>query len=90
MAVKAVPEGWHTVTPRLFVYDAAKLVVFLQHAFGASGNFPNRWAIGNPNRRFDYNGRRGGCARGDANIPLSLSRRYRYGPRGERSKRARP
>ena len=37
MAVKAVPEGWHTVTPRLFVNDAAKLVDFLKHAFGASG-----------------------------------------------------
>jgi PhnB protein len=39
MAVKAVPEGWHTVTPRLFVTDAAKLVDFLKHAFGASGTF---------------------------------------------------
>jgi PhnB protein len=39
MAVKAVPEGWHTVTPRLFVSDAAKLVDFLKHAFGASGTF---------------------------------------------------
>jgi PhnB protein len=39
MAVKAVPEGWHTITPRLFVQDAAKLVDFLRHAFGASGNF---------------------------------------------------
>ena len=39
MAVKAVPEGWHTVTPRLFVHDAAKLVDFLKHAFGATGTF---------------------------------------------------
>jgi len=39
MAVKAVPEGWHTVTPRLFVNDAAKFVDFLKHAFGASGTF---------------------------------------------------
>jgi PhnB protein len=37
MAVKAVPEGWHTVTPRLFVHDAAKLVDFLKQAFGGSG-----------------------------------------------------
>jgi uncharacterized glyoxalase superfamily protein PhnB len=37
MAVKAVPEGWHSVTPRLFAADAAKLVDFLKHAFGASG-----------------------------------------------------
>lgn len=41
MAVKAVPEGWHTVTPRLFVTDAAKLVDFLKHAFAASGEFRN-------------------------------------------------
>jgi PhnB protein len=39
MAVNAVPEGWHTVTPRLFVNDAAKLVELLKHAFGASGTF---------------------------------------------------
>jgi PhnB protein len=39
MAVKAVPRGWHTVTPRLFTADVAKLVDFLQHAFGASGSF---------------------------------------------------
>src|ERR1700733_12852966 len=39
MAVKAVPEGYHTVTPRLFVKDAAKLIDFLKHAFGASGTF---------------------------------------------------
>ncbi len=41
MPVKAVPAGWHTVTPRLFVPDAAKLVDFLKHAFGASGDFRN-------------------------------------------------
>ena len=41
MAVKAVPEGWHTVTPRLLVEDAAKLVAFLKHAFGATGAFRN-------------------------------------------------
>ena len=45
MAVKAVPpvppvpKGWHTVTPRLFVADAPKMVDFLVHAFGASGEF---------------------------------------------------
>lgn len=39
MAVKAVPEGWHTVTPRLFAKDPAKLVDFLKHAFGATGAF---------------------------------------------------
>ena len=39
MAARAVPAGWHTVTPRLFTRDAAKLVDFLRHAFGASGTF---------------------------------------------------
>ena len=39
MAVKAVPEGWHTVTPRLFVSEPAKLVEFLKHAFGATGSY---------------------------------------------------
>jgi PhnB protein len=39
MAVKPIPEGWHSVTPRLFVYGAAKLVEFLTHAFGATGSF---------------------------------------------------
>jgi hypothetical protein len=33
MTVKTVPEGWHTVTPRLFVAGAAKLVDFLTYAF---------------------------------------------------------
>ena len=39
MAVKAIPQGWHTVTPRLFFKDAVRLVEFLKHAFGASGTF---------------------------------------------------
>ena len=41
MTVKAVPEGWHAVTPRLFVAGAAKLVSFLKHTFGATGSFRN-------------------------------------------------
>ena len=39
MAIKAVPDGWHTVTPRLFMPDAAKLVDFLKHAFEGGGSF---------------------------------------------------
>jgi PhnB protein len=39
MTVKPIPEGWHTVTPRLFVRDAARQVEFLRHAFGATGNY---------------------------------------------------
>ena len=34
-----IPEGWHSITPRLVVRDAAKLVQFLKDAFGASGDF---------------------------------------------------
>jgi hypothetical protein len=36
---KSLPEGWHSVTPRLVVHDPAKLVRFLKHAFGATGDF---------------------------------------------------
>jgi len=36
---KAIPEGWHSVTPRLVVHDAALLVEFLKQAFGATGDF---------------------------------------------------
>ena len=35
MAVKPVPEGYHSITPRLFVPDADALVEFLKRAFGA-------------------------------------------------------
>jgi PhnB protein len=41
MAVNPVPEGWHSVTPRLFAQDAARLIDLLKHAFGASGTFRN-------------------------------------------------
>ncbi len=33
-----MPEGWHTLTPRLFVDDPAAMVSFLQRAFGATGD----------------------------------------------------
>ncbi|HEY6420802.1 MAG TPA: VOC family protein [Candidatus Binataceae bacterium] len=35
MAVKAVPDGYHTVTPFLNVKGTAKLIDFLKSAFGA-------------------------------------------------------
>ena len=35
MAVKAVPEGYHTVTPYLVVDDADTLLKFVKDAFGA-------------------------------------------------------
>ena len=35
MAVKPIPEGYHSITPRLFVPDADELVEFLKRAFAA-------------------------------------------------------
>ena len=35
MAVKPVPDGFHTVVPYLLVPDATKLLDFVQRAFGA-------------------------------------------------------
>jgi PhnB protein len=35
MAVRPVPEGYHTVTPHLIVDDAEKLLEFVERAFGA-------------------------------------------------------
>jgi PhnB protein len=35
MAAKPVPDGYHTVTPYLTVRNAAKVIEFLQQAFGA-------------------------------------------------------
>jgi len=35
MAVKPIPEGYHTVTPYLSVEGADRLLEFLQRAFGA-------------------------------------------------------
>ncbi len=34
MAVKAIPDGYHTVTPHLVVRGAAKQIDFLKQAFG--------------------------------------------------------
>jgi uncharacterized glyoxalase superfamily protein PhnB len=50
---KSIPEGWHSVTPRLVVRDPAKLVQFLRDAFGATGDFqtsaPSVMRIGDSN-----------------------------------------
>jgi uncharacterized glyoxalase superfamily protein PhnB len=35
---KSIPEGWHSITPRLVAEDPAALVEFLQRAFGATGD----------------------------------------------------
>jgi uncharacterized glyoxalase superfamily protein PhnB len=45
-----IPDGWHSVTPRLVAHDPARLVRFLQDAFGARGEFnqsaPSQMRIG--------------------------------------------
>jgi PhnB protein len=33
------PAGWHTVTPRIVVHDAQRLVEFLRRVFGAIGDY---------------------------------------------------
>ena len=35
MAVKPIPDGYHSITPYLVVNDAAKVIEFLKQAFGA-------------------------------------------------------
>jgi PhnB protein len=46
----AVPAGWHSVTPRIVVEDAAGLVAFLKRVFNATGqhqdNGPSQIMIG--------------------------------------------
>jgi uncharacterized glyoxalase superfamily protein PhnB len=34
-----MPEGWHTITPRIFADDAEKLVAFLAEVFDATGEY---------------------------------------------------
>lgn len=33
-----IPDGWHSVTPRIVVDDVPKLITFLKHVFGATGD----------------------------------------------------
>ena len=38
-----LPDGWHTVTPRIVADDAERLVEFLKRVFGATGTYsPDR------------------------------------------------
>ena len=39
MAVKAIPQGYHTVTPYLIVHGAEKQIAFLKQAFDAKEAF---------------------------------------------------
>jgi len=34
----AIPDGWHSITPRLVADDAARMVEFLKYAFDATGD----------------------------------------------------
>jgi PhnB protein len=36
-----IPDGFHTITPRLVADDVAALVAFLKKAFGATGKVPD-------------------------------------------------
>jgi hypothetical protein len=36
---RSIPDGWHTVTPRIVAQDARRLVEFLMHVFGATEEF---------------------------------------------------
>ena len=36
---RSIPDGRHSLTPRLAVDDPQRLVAFLKHAFGAAGEF---------------------------------------------------
>jgi PhnB protein len=33
------PDGWHTVTPRIFVPDPVNLIAFVKHVFRARGDY---------------------------------------------------
>jgi uncharacterized glyoxalase superfamily protein PhnB len=45
-----VPEGWHSVTPRIFVNDPEGLADFLRYVFNATGEYrtdrPTQMTIG--------------------------------------------
>lgn len=63
MAAKAIPDGYHTVTPYLIVKGAARAIEFYKKAFGATESF-----------RFEIGGGRLGHAElkiGDSTIMLA-------------------
>ncbi len=41
-AVKAIPYGWHSITPRLVVHNPRQLVEFLKAAFDATGDYESK------------------------------------------------
>ncbi len=46
MTAKAIPEGFHTITPHLVVHDAVKAIEFYKRAFGAEVSGIHRSADG--------------------------------------------
>jgi PhnB protein len=41
-----LPEGWHSVTPRIVVHGAQQLVAFVKQVFGATGDYqPDRPSV---------------------------------------------
>src|SRR5262245_66236302 len=44
--IPRIPEGWHTVTPRIVVHRAQELIGFLKHVFNATGDYqPDRPSV---------------------------------------------
>ena len=37
--ISHVPQGWHTVTPRIVAHDARHLIEFLRRVFDATGDY---------------------------------------------------
>ena len=48
---KAIPDGFHTITPHIVVSDAAKAIEFYKKALGAQEN--ERFMTPTSGRRFD-------------------------------------
>lgn len=61
-ALGSVPEGWHTVTPRLVAHDAKALVSFVTYVFEAVGDYaearPSILRIGDSNLMISEAGER--------------------------------
>ena len=51
MPVKAIPEGYHSVTPYLVMDGAAQALDFYKRAFGAKERCGCRWATASAMRR---------------------------------------
>ncbi len=62
----SIPDGWHSITPRLVVEEPARLVAFLKLAFDASGEFapeqPSELRIGDSILMISAIGPRGATA----------------------------